>query len=48
MRRVGEVTVFLAMIGGYVLGRAFIAIVLGLFFDRSGDSGRYRHWEHED
>jgi hypothetical protein len=39
--------VFLACIGGYSLGRATIGLVLNMFFDREGNSGRHRHWSEE-
>lgn len=37
----------LAAVGGYCLGRAIVAIVLHMFWDRDGNSGRHKHWSEE-
>jgi hypothetical protein len=38
---------FLAAVGGYAIGRSTVSIILYLFFDREGNSGRHRHWSEE-
>ena len=35
-------------IGVYTLGMCVVRIVLTLMGDRTGNSGRYKHWEDED
>lgn len=35
----------LTAIGVYTVGMCFVRIVLALMGDRTGNSGRYRHWE---
>lgn len=34
--------------GAYTLGMCVVRIVLALMGDRTGNSGRYKHWEQED
>jgi len=34
-------------VGIYALVKGFVRIVLALTGDRTGNSGRYRHWEKE-
>ena len=38
----------LTAIGVYTLGMCVVRIVLALTGDRTGNSGRYKHWEDED
>lgn len=38
----------LTAIGVYALGMFVVRIVLALMGDRTGNSGRYKHWEDED
>lgn len=35
----------LTAIGVYTVGMCLVRIVLALMGDRTGNSGRYRHWE---
>jgi len=35
-------------VGVYTLVMCFVRIVLALMGDRTGNSGRYKHWEDED
>jgi len=38
----------LALIGAYAVVRLVVRIVNFIRSDRTGNSGRYRHWEEED
>jgi hypothetical protein len=38
----------LMFVGGYTLVMCAVRIVLALMGDRTGNSGRYKHWEDED
>jgi len=35
-------------VGVYTVGMCLVRIVLALMGDRTGNSGRYRHWEDGD
>lgn len=39
---------FLMMVGVYTLVMCAVRIILALTGDRTGNSGRYKHWEEED
>jgi hypothetical protein len=36
------------VVGVYTLVMCFVRIVLALMGDRTGNSGRYKHWEEDD
>lgn len=42
------IRIIIEVVGVYTLVMCFVRIVLALMGDRTGNSGRYKHWEEDD